>query len=265
MYGPLSGFFAALVVCASLWAARVTCFHTGFEFCSTHSPSQEELKGIQAELQPYIESYNRSRTRRGLRTDEDAPRVLVDNTIISVYFHVITSSSGQGQAEDSAISQQIAVLNSDFGSTGFQFSLQGKTYTVSDSDTEAQCKEALRKGGSTDLNIYTCGNQNVLGWSTLAYGYSGDPKRDGVVLNYQTLPSGSASPYNRGWDFCTHSKVAAQVSALMLEISAQTLQQKHRQLQVARLAETLVLRTQVPEANETDEICTNDHAILSRQ
>ena len=55
------------------------------------------------------------------------------------------------------------------------------------------------------------------------------------------------------------------MSALMLEISAQTLQQKHRQLQVARLAETLVLRTQVQEANETYEIYADDHVIVSRQ
>ncbi|RYH04997.1 hypothetical protein EON65_45930 [archaeon] len=114
---------------------RVASYENEIEYCATLSMSQEQLRSIQADLQPFLDSYHHNQP---LRTPVKSLRhvpykenilPLAENVVIPVYFHVIMASSGQGQVQDSAISQQIAVLNSDYGSTGFQFSLRGKMHS----------------------------------------------------------------------------------------------------------------------------------------
>ncbi|MCC6404032.1 MAG: zinc metalloprotease [Fimbriimonadaceae bacterium] len=137
---------------------------------------------------------------------------------IPVYYHVIRT--GVGNATDvsqTMIDAQISVLNQAYnGSTGgsntqFQFVLSGVTRTTNSSwfnagdgtSAEAQMKSALRQGGSNTLNIYSTSGAGYLGWATFPWWYSGNPTDDGVIIAYNSVPGGSAAPYNEG-DTATH-------------------------------------------------------------
>jgi hypothetical protein len=64
-----------------------------------------------------------------------------------------------------------------------------------DSAEEIAAKNALRKGGKADLNIYTANiGGGLLGWATFPSNYAKAKKKDGVVVLYSTLPGGSNTP-----------------------------------------------------------------------
>jgi hypothetical protein len=136
---------------------------------------------------------------------------LADRTF-NTYVHVITSSTGQGAVTSSQIQSQINVLNAAFASMGFSFNLVEVTTTANSTwytagpGTAAQSamKNALRRGGKADLNIY-CNNigGGLLGYATFPSSYNSNPKDDGVVLLSASLPGGNAAPYNLG-DTGTH-------------------------------------------------------------
>jgi Pregnancy-associated plasma protein-A len=148
-----------------------------------------------------------------LRTRSEATTVTVN-----VYFHVITSATGQGNVSDTMIANQIKVLNDAYsGLTGgantkFRFQLAATIRTANStwfgagygSAAETAMKTALRVGGAADLNFYT--NQpstGELGWATFPSSYSSRPSMDGVICDWRTLPGGSFAPYNEG-DTGTH-------------------------------------------------------------
>ncbi|UQA63483.1 zinc metalloprotease [Polyangium aurulentum] len=133
---------------------------------------------------------------------------------IPVYFHVINKGTGisNGDVPDTQIAEQIKILNAAYAGTGFQFSLVATDRTTNSTwystcdqaSTESAMKGALRKGTADDLNIYTCSpGGGLLGWATFPSSYAGNPKMDGTVLLYSSLPGGSAAPYNEG-DTGTH-------------------------------------------------------------
>jgi hypothetical protein len=136
---------------------------------------------------------------------------------INVYFHVITSG-GQGAVSTAKLDAQIKVLNDSYAgrtggaNMGFSFTRAGvdttdnaSWYTVTPGTTaETQMKNALRKGGARDLNLYLANiGQGLLGWATFPQDYKSKPKMDGVVILTDSLPGGSAAPYDLG-DTATH-------------------------------------------------------------
>lgn len=131
--------------------------------------------------------------------------------VINVYFHIITSTSGEGSLAANDVSAQMRVLNKAYESSGFSFVLGGTDTTANDTwfngcygNAESDMKASLHLGGATDLNVYTCNpSDGILGFATFPSGYKSRPQLDGVVLLYSSLPHGDADPYNLG-DTATH-------------------------------------------------------------
>jgi len=140
-------------------------------------------------------------------------RSLQSGTVIPVVFNVIYKESRKGGVEgnipDSMIHAQIKVLNEAFAGTGFSFTLKqinrhnnGKYYTGC-YNQDARMKTEYAVDPTHNLNIYTCSpNGGILGWA-----YFPDSNESntihGVVLLDESLPGGSAAPYNEG-DTATH-------------------------------------------------------------
>jgi hypothetical protein len=113
---------------------------------------------------------------------------------------------------DSQLASQVTVMNQDYAGTGIQWKLAGTTRTVNptwfaqagpDSSLQTTMKNQLRQGGVADLNVYTVGFQSgsgagLLGYSTFPSSYSGNPKDDGVVMLFSSVPGGATTNYNLG-------------------------------------------------------------------
>ena len=167
--------------------------------CGVVEPTAERKVQIENEVQAALAAQ---------RTDITAA---LTPTVISVYFHVITSGT-VGDLTQSQITSQISVLNDAYANTGVSFALtsvdrtsNASWYTVSPGTAaETAMKTALRKGTAKDLNLYAANiGGGLLGWATFPSDYSRNPKLDGVVMLSASLPGGSAAPYNEG-DTATH-------------------------------------------------------------
>lgn len=155
-----------------------------------------------------------TRLRVDMEIAGNTKRKLGPNGTINVYVHVINNGStvAQGNIPDSMITSQITVLNNAYAAMGYSFTLvsidrttNSSWYTAGPSTTaESQMKNALRQGTADDLNIYVSNpGGGLLGWATFPWSYASQPKMDGVVILNQSLPGGSAAPYNLG-DTATH-------------------------------------------------------------
>jgi hypothetical protein len=162
-------------------------------------------------------SLNHFKAKRGRNQIRNAGEVT-----IPVYFHVIDNGSDldNGDVPTRMLREQVDVLNASYGgetggvNTPFRFFLAGIDRTTNSewftatpgSFAERAMKSALRIGDANTLNIYTNNSgsvSSILGWGSFPQLYKTAPLMDGVVIDYQTLPGGSAHPYNEG-DVATH-------------------------------------------------------------
>jgi hypothetical protein len=136
------------------------------------------------------------------------------NVTVPTYFHVIRSglSYEEGNVPLSMIRDQVAVLNRAFSggyggaSTPFSFRLAGVDYTTNadwfdmtyNSPDERAAKAALRRGGANALNIYLTDGGGLLGWATWPWMAKEHPSRDGIVVNFDSLPGGTIARFNLG-------------------------------------------------------------------
>ncbi|WAS96217.1 zinc metalloprotease [Nannocystis punicea] len=159
--------------------------------CGTH-PSPAEVEAMELDF-----------AGRRARAEQIsfAPRV------IPTYVHVITDSAGNGGTAVDRIDAQIDVLNAAYVKAGITFALAGVDVTVNEawygmgylSDAESEAKAALRIGGPGDLNLYVASlGDGLLGWATFPSSYSKRPQADGVVILNESMPGGSAAPYDLG-------------------------------------------------------------------
>lgn len=133
---------------------------------------------------------------------------------INVYWHVIQKDETEegGHITDEQIAEQIDVLNQGYAAGGISFKLAGTDYTTNEEwfnglgpdDYNDDVKKALRKGGKGDLNVYSTGfvegsGAGLLGYATFPSDYSSNPKDDGVVFLYSSIPGGSTANYNLGY------------------------------------------------------------------
>ncbi len=139
---------------------------------------------------------------------------VVTGGVVPVYVHVINvgATRAEGNIPDSMIASQISVMNAAYAGTGWSFSLVATNrttnpswYTVTPGTTaEAQMKSALRQGTADDLNMYFANiGGGLLGWATFPSSYASKPSDDGVVILSESLPGGTAAPYDLG-DTATH-------------------------------------------------------------
>ncbi|MBF5042298.1 zinc metalloprotease [Aggregicoccus sp. 17bor-14] len=126
---------------------------------------------------------------------------------IDVAFHVVTSSSGEGNVPERQLDAQIQVLNQDYATFGFSFRKAVVTRTANDawfklnggSGDERQMKKALATDPAHTLNIYTTNlSKGLLGFAYYPWSFEETNYMHGVVILYSSLPGGSAAPYNLG-------------------------------------------------------------------
>ncbi|WP_109508215.1 zinc metalloprotease [Nocardioides speluncae] len=133
---------------------------------------------------------------------------------IPVVFHVVTGRKGVGNVSDATIAEQIDVLNAGFAgvenpgvaaNTGFTFHLQqtkrwNNSRWFSRTDTpnvESEMKSQTRVGDAGTLNVWSV-DIGGLGFATFPSWYSSDPELDGVVIDYTSVPGGSATNFDKG-------------------------------------------------------------------
>lgn len=189
--------------------------NASFKRCGTRIPTDDEVRMINEHVKTMR---GRMKNNGGGSGGSGSAERQAGSVIFDVYFHVIRDDNGNGGVTTQQINDQIQVLNDAYsGATGgaatpFQFNLAGTTYTNNSSwynaaygsSAERQMKAALRVGGAETLNFYSFNlGGGLLGWATFPTDYASDPTYDGVVVLNESLPGGSAAPYNEG-DTGTH-------------------------------------------------------------
>ncbi|MGH3760155.1 zinc metalloprotease [Actinophytocola sp.] len=133
---------------------------------------------------------------------------------VPVVFHVVHAADGTGNVSNTAIRAQLAELNQDFAgqeapgtaaNTQFNFTLRAVHRWENDSwfndpdsaNGERALKTATHEGDSRTLNIWST-NTGYLGYATFPWWYADDPKLDGIVIQWGSLPGGPIDNYNEG-------------------------------------------------------------------
>jgi len=132
---------------------------------------------------------------------------------INVYFHIVKKNYTLpgGNLHDWQIEDQMSVLNAGYVNTSITWVLTNVTRTrnadwfdnaLFGTPEQTAMKKKLRQGGAGDLNVYSVGftsdTEGLLGYATFPHTYSKNPKDDGVVLNFATLPGGNIAGASYG-------------------------------------------------------------------
>ncbi|KAI0407426.1 metalloprotease [Xylaria palmicola] len=188
--------FKALIASALLATASAQFNST--RLCGTPDPTPQQMAESRALLE---------KERIALAKGES--RALAGFTV-NTYFHVVASSTALsgGYLTQTMLNNQLSVMNSAYSPHGITFNLVSSDWTVNSNwaadGAEQAMKRALRKGTYQDLNIYFLGN---LGGGLLGYCYfptsshaSGSTNFivDGCTILGQSVPGGTAAPYNLG-------------------------------------------------------------------
>ena len=171
--------------------------------CGTVAPETKHREALRLRLDPY-------------RADNLKAMRAAGPVTVPLYFHVITKGT-EGTVTDDQVQKQVDVLNADYAPHGFRFELKNISHTdVTDpninkpgwftmgvnSAEEIDAKTTLGVDPSRNLNLYAASPTDpvlggLLGFATFPWDLSGNPKRDGVVVLYSSLPGGTA-PFNLG-------------------------------------------------------------------
>jgi len=135
-------------------------------------------------------------------------------TPIPIVWHVISASDDitGGNVPDAMVQANVDAMNDHYSGTGFSFKLSKTTRTRNadwfngvgpDESSQTDMKTQLREGDASTLNIYTVGfasgsGQGLLGYATFPSDYASNPKDDGVVILFSSLPGGSTANFNEG-------------------------------------------------------------------
>ncbi|KAL9042293.1 MAG: hypothetical protein Q9214_003827 [Letrouitia sp. 1 TL-2023] len=126
---------------------------------------------------------------------------------VKTYFHVVTTRAKQGSVTQTELNNQLSVLNKSYGPSGISFTLISSDFTVNDQwatgNYDSQMKPALRKGTYADLNVYFLsdlggGLLGICNFPTNAPPGSSAFNQDGCDVLAQSVPGGTAAPYNLG-------------------------------------------------------------------
>jgi pregnancy-associated plasma protein-A len=204
----------ALTPSADAGSPELTGFRRG---CGTKDLSPAQQAAVEAQIAPALEAL---RAHRLEALDGRHNGVDVEPAVVPTFVHIIRDGNGAGDIPDSMVQAQMDVLNEAFAGetnaaasvTSLSFQLvsidrtnNAQWYHVSpDTAAETQMKTALRQGGKDALNMYFADiGDGLLGWATFPSSFASNQKDDGVVILSQSLPGGTAAPYNLG-DTATH-------------------------------------------------------------
>ncbi|KAG8933177.1 hypothetical protein FRC02_012322 [Tulasnella sp. 418] len=168
-----------------------------------NSPSMRDVVTMES-------AFNRDMATMGIT----AQSVSALATTIPVYFHVIQAGTtlALGNIPDNQIQAQIATLNKAYSASGITWNLAGVDRTTNadwfnaagpSTAQQTAMKNQLRKGDANALNVYTVGFKSgsgagLLGYATFPSSFVGNPKDDGVVMLYSSVPGGTSINYNLG-------------------------------------------------------------------
>ncbi|KAG8833356.1 hypothetical protein FRC17_010825 [Serendipita sp. 399] len=166
---------------------------------------QSQIATIETQFSAALNTFN-------AQTADVVAAAAISRSSIPVVWHVIytTKTVAGGYISDSAVKKSISAMNTHYKGSGFGFKLKQikrkkntnwfkKMKGKSTDSYMLAMKNALHTGGAGTLNVYTVDfADDTLGWAAFPWEYFGFPKRDGVVIQYNSYPGGTLKNYNQG-------------------------------------------------------------------